>query len=122
MDQTRSTKKTPPPLGSLLKHWHCPVDRTGMRYFKGLQFLPTAIPEGCALAHNHVRHAIDMPSGHNGFRFWLWRKDEVPDHFKPCKCGWSGLPHYRARGSDERLEAWRERYRCDSWEKIRSWS
>jgi hypothetical protein len=89
-----------------------------MRYFNVLQFidddftLPTAIPEGYALAHNHIRPAIDMPSGHNGFRFWLWPMGKVPRHFKPCKCGWSGLPHYS--------RSWR--YRCDSWEKIRSWS
>jgi hypothetical protein len=44
------------------------------------------------LMHNHVRHSVDMPCGVNGFRAWT---DDMPQPgFKPCRCGWSGLPHY----------------------------
>jgi hypothetical protein len=43
--------------------------------------------------HNHVRHSVDMPCGANGFRAWT---DNMlpPPGFKPCRCGWAGLPHY----------------------------
>ena len=43
------------------------------------------------LAHNRVRHTVDMLNGRNGFRRWTWPQDKVPRNFKCCKCGWSGL-------------------------------
>jgi hypothetical protein len=43
--------------------------------------------------HNHVIHTIDTPSGLNGLR--AWTDNAVPnDEFKPCHCGWGGLPHF----------------------------
>jgi hypothetical protein len=55
--------------------------------------IPRSISPGRVLMHNHVRHTIDMPSGLNGFR--AWTSNAVPnDEFKPCHCGWSGLPHF----------------------------
>jgi hypothetical protein len=59
--------------------------------------LPLEIPAGRILAHNHVDHTIDMPSGVNGFRFWTWPIGGQPEHFMRCPCGWSALPHYAAR-------------------------
>ena len=50
---------------------------------------------GWVLAHNHVRHTVDMAIDRNGFRAW-WFIKSVPDAFKPCRCGWSKLPHVSA--------------------------
>jgi hypothetical protein len=65
------------------------------------RFVPRKIPAGRVLAHNHVAHAIDTPPGERGFRAWTWPEGEVPPHFKPCACGWSGLSHV-ARGRKPR--------------------
>ena len=64
------------------------------RYYK-TGMIPSSVPPGRVLAHN------DMPNGLDGFRCWTWLKDEVPSNFKPCECGWSGLPHV-SRSIDER--------------------
>lgn len=66
---------------------------------------PRRIAPGRVLVHNHIAHTIDMESGENGFRCWTWPKGELPRHFKRCKCGWSGLPHYRRRETDKRIDA-----------------
>jgi len=57
------------------------------------RFVPRKVPAGRVLAHNRVTHAIDTPPGERGFKAWTWPEGEVPPHFKPCACGWSGLPH-----------------------------
>jgi hypothetical protein len=45
-------------------------------------------PEVLAAARKaEVHHERD------GFCCWSWLKDQVPADFKPCECGWSGLPH-----------------------------
>jgi hypothetical protein len=56
---------------------------------------PHKLKPGWTLAHNHVRHTIDMGHGRNGFRGW-WFTQYVPKDFKACGCGWSGLPHVSA--------------------------
>jgi hypothetical protein len=71
--------------------------------------VPKRVPAGRVLAHNHVQHTIDQADGVRGFRCWTWPKDKVPRNFKPCKCGWAGLPHYRAKGETKRLDAQRDR-------------
>jgi hypothetical protein len=77
-----ATKEAPPwgnrPLGGLLKDWHRPGHPTKhARYFRVVEdwdantvyfTLLAAIPDGYVLAHNHVRRAVDMPHGRNGFR------------------------------------------------------
>jgi hypothetical protein len=40
--------------------------------------IPRKVPEGRVLAHNHIRHTIDMLSGINGFRYWTWPKQLHP--------------------------------------------
>lgn len=77
-----------------------------MRYCRN-SAVPRSIPAGRILAHNHVQHTIDMPNGVNGFRCWSQRN--VPPNFKRCRCGWSGLPHYRLRGETKRQDAQRDR-------------
>jgi hypothetical protein len=54
--------------------------------------VPTTIPAGTILCHNHVSHNHRTPSGERGFRGWF--QDTPPAGFTPCHCGWSGLPHY----------------------------
>jgi hypothetical protein len=49
------------------------------------------------------------PNGVKGFRWWTWPKDELPPDFGRCKCGWSGLPHYRRREEDKRVDALHDR-------------
>jgi hypothetical protein len=90
-------------------------------------------PSGRILAHNHVRHSVNMPHGANGFRCWYDFLDleiqktkgffrriskDDPDgprvHYVRCKCGWRpdlGI-HYRVRGMES------ADYRCDSIEAI----
>jgi hypothetical protein len=68
---------------------------TGRRYVK-VGTVPKSIGPGRKLMHNHIIHTIDMPCGVNGFRCWTDTK--VPAGFVRCPCGWSGLPHYAARG------------------------
>jgi hypothetical protein len=74
----------------------------GMRY---LTKPPLNMAPDRVLAHNQISHTIDMDSGENGFRFWTVPQAELPQHFKLCKCGWSGQPHYRARSDDKRIDA-----------------
>ncbi len=62
----------------------------GSRYYASL-VMPRKISQGRVLAHNRVRHTVDMPNGRNGFRCWTWPQGNVPRNFKRCKCGWSGL-------------------------------
>jgi len=78
------------------------------RYVAVFQF-PKSVGKGRVLAHNHVAHTVDMPCGLNGFRCWTWPEGEKPRHFKRCKCGWSGLPHYRLRGESKRQDAQMDR-------------
>jgi hypothetical protein len=68
----------------------------GQRYYNK-RGVPRKIPAGRVLAHNRVRHTVDMPNGRNVFRCWTWPQGKVPGNFKRCKCGWSSLPHYRLR-------------------------
>jgi hypothetical protein len=63
------------------------------------------------LIHNHISHTVDMESGENGFRFWTLPEGELSRHFKRCKCGWSGLPHYRRREEDKGVDALHDRWR-----------
>jgi hypothetical protein len=63
-----------------------------MRYVNGFT-VPKTVGQGRVLMHNHVRHSKMMPCGRNGFRAWTDTKTPGR-HFKRCKCGWSGLPHY----------------------------
>jgi hypothetical protein len=65
------------------------------RHYARTLTLPRSIPAGRVLVHNRVRRTVDMPSGVNGFRAWT---QKFQRHLVPCKCGWSGLPHYRVRG------------------------
>jgi len=73
------------------------TDRQRKRYFNKPGNLPRKVPVGRVLAHNHVMHTSGMGHGINGFRCWSWPKGKVPRNFGKCKCGWSGLPHYRHR-------------------------
>jgi hypothetical protein len=57
---------------------------------------PRSVSPGRVLMHNHVQHTIDMPLGLNGFRPWT-ANAVSNDQFKPCRCGWSGLPHFSIR-------------------------
>ncbi len=41
----------------------------------------------------------DQTPGLNGFRAWAARPDAYPNMVL-CRCGWSGLPHYRSRLGD----------------------
>jgi hypothetical protein len=75
-----------------------------------LEQVPRSLDEigrGQVLMHNHVRHTANFPSGVNGFRFWTEAKP--PEGFHPCRCGWSGLPHYSQMLAD---------YRCESWQAL----
>jgi hypothetical protein len=74
---------------------------------------PRTVPAGRVLAHNHVRHTVDMPSGRNGFRAWTWPKDKKPRDFVRCGCGYAGLPHYARREHATR-------YKCESERTIAS--
>ena len=84
-----------------------------MRY--GGAGIPRKIPTGRVLAHNHVRHAVDMTQGVNGFRWWTWEKGKQPRHFLRCDCGWAGLPHFAHRDHGKH-------YKCESWEVINTFS
>jgi len=66
--------------------------KPNMRYVSAT---PRELKSGWTLAHNHIRHSVNMPLGLNGFRAW-WFTNGVPNNFKPCGCGWSGLPHVSA--------------------------
>jgi hypothetical protein len=68
------------------------------RYVNG-DCVPKSVGTGRVLCHNHIRHMTDMPCGVNGFRAWTDTKP--PPGFVKCLRGWSGLPHYAARGHVE---------------------
>lgn len=72
---------------------------------------PRKVPAGRVLAHNWVRHTVDMPHGINGFRCWTWAKGTQPRHFLRCNCGWAGLPHYAERDVAKT-------YKCESWDAL----
>src|ERR1700676_4934997 len=57
--------------------------------------LPTRAPRnGRLLVHNFVHAATeDQWPGVNGFRCWTQQPGDVK--VTRCRCGWSGLPHYR---------------------------
>jgi hypothetical protein len=73
--------------------------------------LPRKVPAGRVLAHNHVRHTVDMQQGRNGFRAWTWPEEKKPQNFVRCSCGYAGLPHYAIRDHAQS-------YRCESEEAI----
>jgi hypothetical protein len=77
-----------------------------MRYIREGE-IPRTVPEGRVLAHNDVRHTVDMPNGRNGFRVWTWSKEKKPPNFVGCECGYAGLPHYA-------LSDHAQTYRCES--------
>jgi hypothetical protein len=59
-----------------------------------LSAVPTSVPTGRVVVHNHVRPA--HPLGRNGFRAWL---AEPSDRYERCDCGWAETlaEHYRVR-------------------------
>jgi hypothetical protein len=77
-----------------------------------IPYVPKSIPPGRVLAHNHIRHTVDMPPGVNGFRAWTWPKGKHLRHFLRCNCGW---PHYATRDHAKR-------YKCESWKTIQSYT
>ena len=60
--------------------------------------IPHRIPGGRVLVHNHIQHKVDTWCGERGFRAWT---QKLSDRLKSCKCGWSGLPHYRVRRGEK---------------------
>lgn len=65
------------------------------RYLSG--GMPKAMRKGFKyLCHNHITRDVDTRPDVRGFRAWWATKP--PEGFVPCKCGWSGLPHYSAQG------------------------
>ena len=64
-----------------------------VRYVR-LGTIPKSIPAGHVLVHSHLAHAVGQPSGVEGFRAWTQKPSR---RLVRCKCGWSGLPHYRVR-------------------------
>jgi hypothetical protein len=77
--------------------------REQMRY---VSRIPRKMQRGI-LCHNDERHTVDMPPGLNGFRAWFG--DAPPNaQFKPCGCGWSGLPHFSSTPD----------YKCETWDEI----
>ena len=81
------------------------TDKFDARYGTGVA---RKVPPGRVLAHNHVRHTVDMLQGLNGFRWWTWPKEKVPSHFIACDCGYAGLPHVA-------LETHADHYKCEPW-------
>src|SRR5262245_60116366 len=73
------------------KHWQ-DIGRRG--YNKPFR-VPRSVPTDRFLVHNHIAHTYDMPHGLNGFRCWT---QTTTKYLVRCRCGWSGLPHYRVRG------------------------
>lgn len=77
-----------------MKHdqWSAPPGSDELYW--GSSTVPKAVPEGRILAHNHIMHTARTRHGVRGFRCWVWAPEDIPEHFAPCPCGWSGLPHY----------------------------
>ena len=66
-----------------------------------ISHLPKKVRKGYTyLCHNHIQHEVDTKPNVNGFRVW-WTM-ELPEGFVACKCGWSGLSHYRLGHRDRR--------------------
>jgi hypothetical protein len=58
--------------------------------------LPTREPRnGRVIVHNQVAHTLTQIPGVHGFRAWTQIKD---GKCVSCRCGWSGIPHFRYRG------------------------
>jgi hypothetical protein len=66
---------------------------SAMRYLP-TETLPTGIPSGYVLVHNRVAHSKNQRSSIRGFRAWFQKSRA---NLVRCKCGWSGLPHYRVK-------------------------
>jgi hypothetical protein len=59
--------------------------------------VPRTIPKREVLVHNQVRPVgmfDETPVGPSGFRAWTQKRT---GELRVCKCGWSGLPHYRMK-------------------------
>lgn len=69
---------------------------TGQHYLRAGQ-MPTGIPSGYVLVHNHVKHSTGTKCGVNSFRAWMQLRSREPERLESCDCGWSGLPHYRIK-------------------------
>ena len=67
--------------------------KEGLRVLE-LETIPAAIPTGYVLVHNHIPHTINTVCGEDGFRAWMQKPS---DDLELCKCGWSGLLHYRIK-------------------------
>ncbi len=59
-----------------------------------LTHVPTTVPAGKVLVHNHVTPRKTLGMG--GFRAWL---DDPAARYEPCPCGWAPhlAEHYRVR-------------------------
>jgi hypothetical protein len=55
----------------------------GSCYYANLA-MPRKNSAGRVLAHNRVRHTLDMPNGRNGFRCWTWPQGQVPATTNPA--------------------------------------
>jgi hypothetical protein len=63
-----------------------------MRRYIEANTVPKSVGAGRVLMHNPAEHSRNTPCGMNGFR--AWTDDKPLEGFQPCRCGWSGLPHY----------------------------
>jgi hypothetical protein len=68
--------------------------------------------------HNHVRHTVEMPVDVNGFR--AWTDIRPPLNVVKCKCGWSGLPHYRLSARKQKGLTAKQRARLDASDRWRA--
>jgi elongation factor P hydroxylase len=70
-----------------------------IRYVRGFT-VPRTIPAGRVLVHNHIvqAHGVYTVCGWNGFRAWTQKPSRK---LEPCKCGWSGLVHYRVKARNK---------------------
>lgn len=59
--------------------------------------VPRKLIEGRVIAHNHVMHDPETWCGFNGFRWWRWPTEDVPETFVSCPCGYGGVPHVAHR-------------------------
>jgi hypothetical protein len=79
---------------TLVRHFMKERHPFDKRYVRGFT-VPKKILAGRVLVHNLVKHKETTPNGVCGFRAWTQLPDE--EGLTGCDCGWSGLPHYRAR-------------------------
>jgi hypothetical protein len=62
-----------------------------------LGVLPTVVPKRKVLVHSNVRaQTNDQLPGEHGFKAWTQKPSRL---LVRCDCEWSGLPHYRPRGT-----------------------